>query len=374
MEITYNLNYTSDTATIIGMMNSNCELNYNVDNSYYKNKKHTKVVYNYVNNDNIDDVLNDIVDNDIEQATLMYCDDNIVDNALAEDNEGNDKVLAFESHFKMQLTYDESSTDDEVISNEIVNNIDNNKENADVPVSEEKQSISVKQCIKDNYNISKYKMEQIVSELDTNVFFNEKSDLYLKGKLCKEVRGPINKYKDIIIVRNIYNSKDDVLNMIEEWRYMNNGGIKYGFQERAGVDKALVKRYYKDELAESYMGFAFYIYDKELNKEKCIGYAITKRKPSDFIYDKQKDKYYPVFNYMNRKVLCLDGYRNLTEYIDWYVFNSLYEQTKINAYDNDIIYINWGCSSGGVKWYKEHKWPLYYKQHKWFYTIKKKKT
>ena len=315
-----NFNYFTYN-TMIGMMNRFCSINTDSYNSFFKTKSKNHIVYGDVTLNSLNYINKDIEKYNPNKISLMYCDNDLKQDILNDDT--------------------------------IIN----------------------------NYNISgSYNEEQIISVIDRTYFEPNENNIFMQGKKFKELRGPINKYKDIIKVKNIYQSKDDVIEMIEKWRYMDNGGMKYKWQERAAVDKALVERYCKEQLGEHYIGFAFYIYNDELKMDECIAYAITMRRPSYLIEEyinRNESIYRPVFNYMNRKVLCKKEYRNLTEYIDWYVFNTLYKQCKINGYieyddKNAKIYINWGCSSGGVKWYKEHKWPLYNKQIKYFYNLKKK--
>lgn len=303
------LNYCHNEITTLGMMNKNCYFNYDMYNSYFRNKAKSNVTIYNINKYNIQSVLDYINKNNFKTVSLLYSDINIKD------------ILIDNGY----ILYD--------------------------------------------YNVSSYKEEQIVSVLNKSYFEGE--DGFLKGKQFKELRPYIKRYKDIVKVRNIYQSKDDVIEMIDTWK--QTVGQKYSIRCRAGVDKSLVERYVKDKMAETLIGFAFYIYNKEQNKDICIGYAITRRNPDEFI-ETSNHKFEPVFNYMCRKVLTDCGLRNITEYIDWYVFNQLYYQyTHIYPQqDTDNIYINWGCSSGGVKWYKEHKWPLYQKDIKYFYKLKHK--
>ena len=44
------------------------------------------------------------------------------------------------------------------------------------------------------------------------------------------------------------------------------------------------------------------------------------------------------------------------------MFNQVYRKC------NEDFLINWGCSDGGVYWYKTHKWPVYKIVPKWFVT------
>lgn len=75
----------------------------------------------------------------------------------------------------------------------------------------------------------------------------------------------------------------------------------------------------------------------------------------------------PEYKYLTRKCLNVWGTRNLTEFIDYWTFRELF---RVNGERDGDFIVNWGASSGGVKWYKEHKWPLYDKEWKWFYKEK----
>ena len=75
-------------------------------------------------------------------------------------------------------------------------------------------------------------------------------------------------------------------------------------------------------------------------------------------------------SYLIRKCL-VENRRNLTEYIDWYTFNETMEKNSLEKEEG--IVINWGCSSGGVAWYKKNKWPIYKLEKKWFSNLKIKK-
>lgn len=192
-----------------------------------------------------------------------------------------------------------------------------------------------------------YSSNQITSILRRELFED------MPGKKYREIRESVNKYKNIIKVNDIttYNI-DSILSMIEEWRYMNNGGMKYGWQEHAGIDKSIVNRYVNGEL-KGVLGYSFWYCNK------CIGYSIIEKNHSDVIDG------YNEFKYLTRKVL--NTKRNITEYVDWYTFKTLYDKYKYNNF-----LINWGCSSGGVHWYKTHKWELYREEKKWFCKISNK--
>lgn len=197
-----------------------------------------------------------------------------------------------------------------------------------------------------------YSSEQIISKISTE------SVETLPGKKFREIRETRNKYKNKIVVKDITSDNlQDVIDMIEKWRYLDNGGWKYGFNEHAAIDKAIAKRYVETDLSNHIYAFAFY-YNNE-----CIGYSTIEKIPKNKLDDLFE------YKYLTRKALLLKEFRNLTEYIDWYTFNYIYNRHK-EQFNSTEFLINWGCSSGGVKWYKTHKWPLYKLIPKWFLTIK----
>lgn len=197
-------------------------------------------------------------------------------------------------------------------------------------------------------------MEEIISILDKGLFED------LTGKTYKEIRETIHKYRNKIVIKPINkDTHDNIINMIEEWRYLDNGGMKYLWQEHAGIDKAIVKRYIDNDWREPLIGMSFWLDDK------CIGYSLCERYASDIIDNKFE------YKYLTRKVLNLPGLRNITEYIDWVTFNQVWKNHKIYHPDENEFLINWGCSSGGVHWYKTHKWPVYSLNKKYFLAVKK---
>lgn len=204
-----------------------------------------------------------------------------------------------------------------------------------------------------------FKMEQITSIIDNT---------YNIDNLCrqnhKEIYETYRKYKDKIIVNTdisyIESRYDDIFDMIETWRYADYGGMKYMWQERAGVDKSFIKRYLENTWLQDNSLIYLFTYK---DTEDIIGYSVMPK-----VYEIEND--IPMFSYMLRKcILKSDKYnlRNITEYIDWYTFND-----TLRTYNFDKILINWGCSEKGVKWYKIHKWDLYKLENKWFYNYKKK--
>ena len=202
-------------------------------------------------------------------------------------------------------------------------------------------------------------MDEITSIIDKT---------YLENILCrqnhKEIYETYRKYynkikviNDIDYIKIRYN---DIINMIETWRYADYGGMKYMWQERAGIDKAFITRYLNDIYLQNNCILYLFIYNET---NDIIGYSVIPK-----LYE-LNDEQLPVYSYMLRKcILKSNNYnlRNITEYIDWYTFN---ETLKNNNFDKIII--NWGCSTGGVKWYKIHKWPLYKLEKKYFLNYKK---
>ena len=210
---------------------------------------------------------------------------------------------------------------------------------------------------------SSYKMEEITSRMEPCMFMSAGGKPMLPGKRFTELRGTVNKWSSFMdsgafTVEHLSEANlDDVLSMIEEWRYLDNGGKKYMWQERAGCDKAFVRR-----IVEDYRGIKDEILATVFRiNGKCVGYS-TIQKRSDSNVDGM-----PEYKYLTRKCNNVRGTRNLTEFIDYMTFLNLFLEN--GSQDTDFI-INWGASSGGVKWYKEHKWPLYSKEWKWFYREK----
>ena len=99
-------------------------------------------------------------------------------------------------------------------------------------------------------------------------------------------------------------------------------------------------------------------------EDRCIGYSMIERYASNIENDLFE------YKYLTRKVLNEPGLRNITEYIDWRTFYQVYSNHKIYHPESNKFLVNWGCSSGGVHWYKTHKWPVYSTDKKWFLTIK----
>lgn len=199
-------------------------------------------------------------------------------------------------------------------------------------------------------------MEQIESLIDSS-FLSENISRHNHRDIFESVR----KYKksvyatnDFDIVKNRFN---DIVSMIEKWRYSQKGGMKYGWVEHAGIDKACIKRYIENPIFRSQVDFYLFI-DKK--SSDIVGYSMIEKTP--YVNNEKLFE----FPYLIRKCLVEDR-RNITEYIDWWTFNETMQKNRLSN-----MIVNWGCSSGGVHWYKTHKWPLYRLEKKWFYTWKKK--
>lgn len=217
---------------------------------------------------------------------------------------------------------------------------------------------------------SVYSLEEIVSNIEGRKWFwrcfgiDKRPDDALAGEKFIEWRGTVNKWdrmlkEGVFMIEKLDNNNvDAVVEMIEKWRYLENGGMKYGWQERAGCDKALVHRYVSNfEGIQGYVnGLVF-----KLNNE-VVGYSCIEKKSLA-----QVDNV-PEIKYLTRKVLNRDGCRNLTEYIDYKTIESSYSELG----HPEVLLVNWGASSGGVHWYKTHKFPLFSLETKWFANKKRK--
>ena len=212
---------------------------------------------------------------------------------------------------------------------------------------------------------SVYSLEEIVSDVDCSKMFwsgDKRPAQVLAGKDNVEWRGTVNKWRkaekegrfevEPLSLSNL----ESTTGMIERWRWLRNGGMKYGWQERAGCDKALVKRYVEDyeRIKSHVMGNVFKL-DNEVVGYSCI------EKVSSYSIDGK-----PEFKYLTRKVLSIEGRRNLTEYIDYKTIELVH---SLNPHFEHVL-VNWGASSGGVHWYKSHKFPLYSIEKKWFCSKK----
>lgn len=204
-----------------------------------------------------------------------------------------------------------------------------------------------------------YKMEQITSLVDLSMT-RQNLRRYTHKEIFESFRKYKNKTEIIEDVNEIKDRYDDIITMINEWQYADYGGMKYRWQEHAGIDKAFFARYIDDGFLQDQISVYLFTH-KELDN-KIIGYSVM---PKCYVINEHN---IPEFSYMLRKCLLKNdkvNLRNITLYIDWWTFNTT--MIKHNACP---IAINWGCSDKGVKWYKEHKWPVLYKEDKYFASIK----
>lgn len=131
-----------------------------------------------------------------------------------------------------------------------------------------------------------YKMEEIASKLEPCMFKPAEGKPVLPGKRFTELRGTVNKWSAFVKSGRFTaeplseSNADDALVMVEEWRYLDNGGKKYMWQERAGCDKAFIRR-----IIEDYCGIRDGILANVFRFDgKCIGYS-TIQKRSDSSVD-----------------------------------------------------------------------------------------
>lgn len=198
-------------------------------------------------------------------------------------------------------------------------------------------------------------MDQIESVIDSS---------FLEGNITRpkhrDLFESIQKYKkaiNVITDADLVKSRlDEIIAMIEAWRYSQQGGMKYGWVEHAGIDKACIRKYVEDEDFRNKVDFYLFV---DSTSNKVVGYSMAEKK----IYT--NDESIPEMVYLVRKCLT-EGRRNITEYVDWWTFNKTMKKNSL-----DRLIVNWGCSSGGVHWYKTHKWPVYKIEKKWFATWKR---
>ena len=212
---------------------------------------------------------------------------------------------------------------------------------------------------------SAYCLEEIVSRIDGKKMFWEGVERpagVLAGEKNIEWRGTVNKWRKaecegrLAIEPLSAGNCDDVVGMVERWRYMENGGMKYGWQERAGCDKALVKRY-----ASNFEGIQDYVQGLVFKLDGIVvGYSCIEKVALSYVDG------LPEVKYLTRKVVNAKGTRNLTEYIDYKTIEHSYKSCKCP----ETLLVNWGASSGGVHWYKTHKFPVHSLETKWFASMK----
>lgn len=208
-----------------------------------------------------------------------------------------------------------------------------------------------------------YKLTNVISLIDHNLFMNFNRKDY--KELYETYRKFINKGINIVEYdSNNESMKAELFEMIEKWRYADNGGMKYGWQEHAGIDKSFFQRYDKMEKYQQnkFQVLLFYFPNKDYIYE-CVGYSVIERE-----YSWLDSK--PKFSYLIRK--CIMNERNITEFIDYITFNSLFNYNKFDLDGGIDFLVDWGASSGGVLWYKTHKWKVHRLEDKWFYKVKNK--
>ena len=200
-----------------------------------------------------------------------------------------------------------------------------------------------------------YSVNQIRSIIDESFLGNN-----LTRQNHREIFETVRKYYTKIRVRTSFEDfnkyYEKLIEMIEIWRY--ELGYKYRWQEHAGIDKAFFIRCLDENFFNNYLVYLFFIEDEDV----LVGYSVMPKKYSLNENGLNEASY---IIRKTRNIVYDKKLRNITEYIDWYTFQDYLLKNKLNN-----IIINWGCSSGGVEWYKEHKWPLYDKEKKWF--LKKK--
>lgn len=211
-----------------------------------------------------------------------------------------------------------------------------------------------------------YKLTNVLSFISHKLFMN------LNRKENKELFETYRKFTKLgynIVEYDSNNTdlKNDILQMIEKWRYADNGGMKYSWQEHAGIDKSFFDRYDKMEQyqKDKFQVLIFYLFNKETFIYECVGYSVIERE-----YNWLDNM--PKFSYLIRK--CLMNERNLTEFIDYITFKSLFEYCRFDLDGGIDFIVDWGSSSGGVLWYKTHKWRVHKLKDKWFYKIKKRRN
>ena len=217
---------------------------------------------------------------------------------------------------------------------------------------------------KEDFN-SIYSLEEIESKIEPKLWFwqgEHRPKECLAGEKNIEWRGTVNKWNKMLNDRRFLleplnaRNLNDTLKMIEKWRYLDNGGMKYGWQERAGCDKALVQRYVNNfESIQDYVVGTIFRLDNEV-----IGYSCIEKRPLCEVDG------IPEVKYLTRKVISIKERRNITEYIDYKTIELVHKMNE----RLEVFLVNWGASSGGVHWYKTHKFPVYNLEIKWFASKK----
>lgn len=207
-----------------------------------------------------------------------------------------------------------------------------------------------------------YKLTNVISIIDSNMFTN--FNRHTNKEIYETYKKFVNKGYNVVEY-DIYNKdqKNDIISVIEKWRYADNGGMKYKWQEHAGIDKSFFERYEKMESWErdKFQVLLFYLFNNDTAAYEIVGYSVIEREYG------WMDKM-PKFSYLIRK--CLMNERNITEFIDYITFRTLFGHCDFYLDDGQDFLVDWGASSGGVLWYKTHKWKTYKLEDKWFYKIK----
>lgn len=159
----------------------------------------------------------------------------------------------------------------------------------------------------------------------------------LQGDEFHEFRENNNKYNNIITIKKEPNSINEILELIKIWE-LERGEI-YRRTMHSGYDKNFFNKFYFQEKNDLFSLF-FYLSDK------LVGYSITSKITNDDCY-----------RYIIRKNDI--KYRNLCMYIDYKMFEEIWQETKKD------FYINWGASSGGVLKYKR-KFPNFLEKKVYF--------
>ena len=187
-------------------------------------------------------------------------------------------------------------------------------------------------------NIEKYKSCFRLTLLHS--IFNDEF-FELKNKKFREIRETKNKYNKICYISTKIPKLIEINNLLNYWDEVS--GKKYGWTRHSGIDRNFFDKYYKEE---EFIGLFFYI------DQKLVGYSIMSKK-----YKNLNNNYF--FDYIIRKNDI--KYRNLTLYIDYKIFEYIY-----NNYVNNFI-VNFGGSSGNLLKYKM-KFPIYNIQPIYFIT------
>lgn len=198
-------------------------------------------------------------------------------------------------------------------------------------------------------------LTQVESEFEPEYF------LSLSRKTDKEMFQTFRKFstkKELKVIEldedNIQEMEPKLDRMISIWQISAKGGMKYMWQEHAGIDKAFFKRYSEEpgKFEKEFRTLLFFWMGE------LVGYSVIEREPDESGEHK----------YIIRKVLVEhEGFRNITEYVDFVTFKRVFEENGRKRFS-----VNWGASSKGVLWYKMHKWPLKAASKKWFALLKKK--